>query len=487
MLRCADQKVGSLIFQFSMDMPDSLHPLLILFLALALTGHCGEPLTVADYVAAGLESNLTLQREQVDYQKSIETLAIAKSFFWPNVKIESRHTRGGGGRIFEVPTGDLLNPVYGSLNALLTIHRTAGDLPPGPLFNTNVENDIFRVIRKEDHESRIMVTMPVYQPAIVHNYRAQRNLKEAKFANVQDFRLQLTKNITAACFELLKARRIHELLSDTLTPVRENLASSIEFVQGGLGTEDVAYKAEAELRETEAKEFAAAHAATQAEMYLNFLVNRSLDVPVAIDDRIPLPEPGAAAALLEEANPVAAQSWKLTALSRVAQARNHAVKAAEAPFKPELFAVFDAGYEGERWRYLRDDPYWRATMVLSWNIFRGFQDIHKRREALLSRAQAAMEWDAAQQQLAFETTRRISDFEFARKSVDGTDARLKAARTRFGLVREKFELRQAGPVEMLAALTEYTKAGIDYATAFYDCHIRYAECEAMMGGAPEEP
>jgi hypothetical protein len=46
------------------------------------------------------------------------SLRIANSYFMPSVGIQGNYTSGRGGRSISFPVGDMLNPVYSTLNQL---------------------------------------------------------------------------------------------------------------------------------------------------------------------------------------------------------------------------------------------------------------------------------------------------------------------------------------------------------------------------------
>ena len=79
--------------------------------------------TILDnYIKFALENNLTIKQNNLSIDEAEKALKIAKGLFMPEIKLQSRYTFAQGGRIIEFPIGDLLNPVYGTLNQLLQMH-----------------------------------------------------------------------------------------------------------------------------------------------------------------------------------------------------------------------------------------------------------------------------------------------------------------------------------------------------------------------------
>src|SRR5512133_1926026 len=71
-----------------------------------------------DYRRSGIENNLALQQKQSNYELSMQQLKQARGLFFPSLSLNARYTVSEGGRVIEFPVGDLLNPVYSTLNQL---------------------------------------------------------------------------------------------------------------------------------------------------------------------------------------------------------------------------------------------------------------------------------------------------------------------------------------------------------------------------------
>src|SRR5690606_36478561 len=70
------------------------------------------------YVHLGLKSNLALKEKEISLDQAKLSLDMARSYFLPSVNVLGDYTSGKGGRNIAIPIGDLLNPVYTTLNQL---------------------------------------------------------------------------------------------------------------------------------------------------------------------------------------------------------------------------------------------------------------------------------------------------------------------------------------------------------------------------------
>src|SRR5688572_20841093 len=71
------------------------------------------------YIDEGLKGNIALKQKNISLEQARQSLDIARSYFLPSVNVLADYTSGDGGRSIKIPIGDLLNPVYGSLNQLM--------------------------------------------------------------------------------------------------------------------------------------------------------------------------------------------------------------------------------------------------------------------------------------------------------------------------------------------------------------------------------
>src|SRR3712207_6230496 len=91
----------------------------LLLLSILLTAEAQtQPSLLDRYVEEGLKSNLALQGQNLSLEKSLRALEEAKGMFLPTLDLNARYSRAAGGRMIEFPAGDLLNPVYSTLNQM---------------------------------------------------------------------------------------------------------------------------------------------------------------------------------------------------------------------------------------------------------------------------------------------------------------------------------------------------------------------------------
>ena len=71
-----------------------------------------------NYINTAFDNNQGLTSQQLQLEKSLYALKEAHALFLPNISFGASYSKADGGRTIDLPLGDLLNPVYKSLNQL---------------------------------------------------------------------------------------------------------------------------------------------------------------------------------------------------------------------------------------------------------------------------------------------------------------------------------------------------------------------------------
>jgi outer membrane protein len=183
-----------------------------LFLLSTMINVSGQTSVLDSYVKEGIENNLALKQQNLDYKQSLYAIDEARSYFFPQVSINARATFASGGRTIDFPIGDLLNPVYSTLNTL----TTSNNFP-------QVENEEIQFMRPFEHETKISLVQPVFNPTIYYNTRIKKELANSKSINKTIYQRNLIAEIKTAYFNYLKANKAVELIDETRKLVLENI------------------------------------------------------------------------------------------------------------------------------------------------------------------------------------------------------------------------------------------------------------------------
>ena len=429
--------------------------------------------TLDGFVRHALDSNLALKQADFSYQKSMAALNEARGMFLPSVSLEARYSRAQGGRIIDLPIGDLMNPVYNTLNLLTHI----------PLFPTDVPNQQFQFFREREHDTKVRIVQPVFQPQIYFNYKIKKYASEIENASRNAYARQLVADVKTAYYNYLAALQVVRLSESTLQVLQENLRVSENLVKNDKATVDVVYRAHAELSRIEQKKAEAEKLRRLAKAYFNFLLNRPLDKEIEIE-LTPFP----ADTTLPDYESVEANALQrreeLQQLNAAMDAQQNGVKLSRANFLPSLSLVFDYGYQGEQYTFTDDYDYWMASAVLQWNFFHGGQDRARVQQAKLDYLRLETQKEELQKKIQLDVRRAFENVRVVKDSIEAAMREKKAAHQNFEIISKKWRLGMAPQIEYLDARNPDTQAELNSIIVHYDYFIKQAELQKAAAMYP---
>lgn len=148
-----------------------------------------EPSLLDAYVTEGLKNNLQLLQENLSVDQRWTAIQEARGQFLPAVSFQADYTLSGG-RSIALPIGDLLNPVYNTLNQI----TGSSDFP------TALENVNEQFLPNNFHDTKVRVIQPILNTDLYHNLNIRENELAAQEAQREAFRNQLVKDIKLSYF-----------------------------------------------------------------------------------------------------------------------------------------------------------------------------------------------------------------------------------------------------------------------------------------------
>jgi outer membrane protein len=416
------------------------------------------------YVREGLESNLALQQQNMAFEQSLQALREARGLYLPSISLEARYTRAGGGRDFTVPVGDLVNPINQTLNTLLGQNA----LP------TDLQNETIPFLREKEHDTRLRLKQPLFQPNIYFNKKIKQTQTDIQKSKRDAFARTLVRDIKVAYFNHLKSVQLLEILSETQQVLNENLRVSEKLVEAEMATQDVVYRARAELAELKQQTEAQRDSAVSAA-YFNFLLNRSQDTNIVRD-----------ASKLTDISPPNLETAQQNArvhrdeflqLQNALQIATQQIGLSRSAHLPNINFVYDYGFEGETYNFDGNHDFWMASVVLSWNLFDGFQKQARTQQQKLNKRKMETQQDELVQQIALQVRRAYHELSAAIQAEKAATERVESAQQSFYIVNRKYEEGLAPQIEFLDARNTRTRAEIQHLITTFTIHIRLAELE----------
>jgi outer membrane protein TolC len=451
------------------------------------SGEATVPLEEAlqQIVDEALTANLQLRASGATVQQRLAALDQARARYLPAIDFAARYSVADGGRTIDIPVGDLLNPVYETLDQMLVAQ---GQPPQFP----RVSNQSIEFLRSPEQETRILLQQPIYEPRIgpaVDASRAQVSRAEADLAAL---RSQVIRDVKQAYYGWLAADQAVAVLDATLEATRANLAANESLYRNGRVTRDLVYRAEADVLEIEQQRLATVSRVRIARSYVNLLRNAPLAQP--------LPRASLDAAAIERfrgrlVRTLAGRQLDARQLQDLAGQRRQELKSldaaiaaglaqqdlARAAFKPTLGLGAEAGIQGTDYGFEDEDRYVLAALVLRFNAFRGGADRAALEEARALTAQLRATRDLAGQQVRLEVQQALETFEVAEASLDTASKRVEAAAGAFQIISRKRDLGQVNQAEFIDARRAYTDAALNVTRVRAEYLARLAELEFAIG------
>jgi outer membrane protein len=424
---------------------------------------------IDDYVALGLRSNLTLQQQALDLERSQLALAAARARFLPELSLVARYSRNEGGREISLPFDALLNPVYSTLNDLLATQGRP------PAFGA-LTSQSFSFLRPEEQDTRVTLRQPLYVPAVPAAVRAQSAQSDVASATRIALARGLKRDISVAYLNWMRASNAVDIVDASRQLLLENLRVNESLFRNGKVTQDRPLRARAELLAIEQQWAEARNRVSQSRSYLNFLLNRPLTTALEASD------PGASldravlklAVLQEQA---LRQRPELQQVASARRAADAGIDLARAARRPTLSLAVDAGIQGQRYEFGRGSDFNSISLLLNWTFFDGGVRRAELAGARAARRQAELRERQLGTEIELEVQQSLDALETARESLGTAAARADAARAAFRIASRKRDEAVISAVEFIDARATLTAAELALANARIDVLAQQADLD----------
>ena len=428
----------------------------------------GQDTTLIHYIHLGLENNLALKQKTINYRKSLEALNQARAHFLPVISFNARYSVARGGRIIEFPAGDMLNPVYNTLNAML-----GQDLFP------NIENQSFNFLRPHEQETKLELVQPIFNPQIAYNYKIKKELSAGSKADMNTYKRQLVADIKTAYYSYLKTVQLDRLVQETRKLLIENIRVNNSLFKNDKVTIDVVYRSEAELSRLEQNQAKVTKNRKLAAAYFNFLLNRPFKTPVLIEDASEIEL--MSTPIAQAVDSALQNREELQILNHYHDAALYNLKLQKSGMLPGLFAAVDYGIQGTKFSFTKDDDFFLGSLVLRWDLFKGLENRSKIRQSQIEIDQIRVKQEELTGQIRLEVNNAWYDLEMADKTLQAVLKEKESVGKAFRVVQKKYVQGISSLIEFMDARNTMTTASANYIIAVFDYKIKKAAYERIIG------
>lgn len=419
------------------------------------------------YITLAFENNLVLKEKKLSLEKSLVALKDARTLFLPTTWFEGQYTLAQGGRSIDLPVGDLLNPVYKSLNQLTGSNK----------FPT-VSNVSEQLLPDNFYDVRIKTTMPLINPDIRVNKEIKQQQTLLQQTEVDIYKRTLVKEIKQAYYNYLVSGNAVAIYQSALEIVNQNLKVNESLLKNGKGLPAYVSRAESEVKQVTSQLQNALNEQRNAKAYFNFLLNRELtDSIITIEpalDESKLP-------LLDATTANVAAREELKSLGIAKDINERMLKMDRSFRTPRLNAFLDLGSQGFDFKVNNKSFFYLGGIQLQVPIFTGKRNLYKIEQTILDGEVIRTNTEQLERQLqlaAFVSRNSIvTAYNNYRAAVKQQDA----ATNYFKLIDRGFKEGVNSFIEFLDARNQLTTARLQTIINKYKVFNALADYERQTG------
>ena len=417
------------------------------------------------YIKEGLANNLVLQDKNASLEQSLLALKDAKSFFIPSVDFGASYTLAEGGRTIAFPVGDLLNPVYSTLNKL-----TASNKFP------QIENVSEQLLPDNFYDTRFRTTLPLLNTDLIYQQQIRKEQVNWTSYQVEIYRATLIQDIRVAYFNFCAAHSSISILKNTLQLVDQNLKDTRSLVENGKRLPAAVLRAESELEQVKSLLIEAELKTNNAAQYLNFLVNRPLDQSVAFEE-IPLDLSRLDQLLLEDLHP---QNPEMRAMQSMETIQETVLKSGKNYWVPKLSTYADLGSQGFDWSFDSQSKYLMWGLNFSMPVFQGGRNQNQIQRNVLGLESVQRQKELVNQKLNLGLQTQRNEVKTLLAALQYSEKKLVSASAYLKLVDRGFKDGSQSLLEFIDARNQYTQAALQKNISAYKLQMALAQLERQL-------
>jgi outer membrane protein TolC len=421
------------------------------------------------YINQGLESNLSLKQENLELQKALKSIDIAKSNLFPKISFSPNYTLAAGGRRLDFPIGDLLNPVYSTLNQL----TKTNNFP-------QVENVSQLLAPNNFHETKFVIQYPIFNPDIKNNIALQKEILQSEYAKKKYLEYELKHNIEHAYYQYLQSLEAIKIYENSRGVLLDINALNQKLLSSHVILKDVVLSSEYDLEKLEQQIVEAKKNNVLAKAYFNFLINRSLEEPVEADTVLisSLPLVNQLKTYTQSAYENRPEFDQINSGKRINQSLlNLQQKNAKLP---QVFVGANTGFQGFGYN-LSGQAYLIAQLGLNWDLFHGYEKKHKIEQTKISTEILNVKLEETKNQLQLQVLQNYKELQASISNLGSLKGGIEKTQKIYDLVNSRYKNGNAIFMEVSKAQNDLLIAKLTESLNKYDIWVKYADLKKVSG------
>ena len=430
-----------------------------LILMTILLGYYGYSQSKLDgYIETGLKNNEVIKQHNFDINKSMYALKEARSLFYPTVSLNGSYTKAEGGRTIDIPIGDMLNPVYNTLNQITNSNA----------FPT-LENQSVLINPDNFYDAKIHTTMPLLNFEIIYNKRIKNQQASLQKIELEIYQRELVKEIKIAYYKYIQSVEGIKIYEDALALVKENQRVNKSLFKNEKINRTAVLRSDNEVIRIQANLETAKQNSNNARSYFNFLLNEKLDAAIEVDEN--------------EAPPIDAVSEntqnreELKKLTQAKEINDNVSKLTQSYWFPKVNGFADFGIQDFDFEVNKQSRYYFAGVGLEWNIFSGNKNKYKLKQTEEDSKKISSQIDNVKQQLLLQFQVSQNNLKSALEQFYADKNQKESAKKYNEDITKLYKEGQAIYIELLDAQNQWVNAQLNTNIALYNSWIAFAELE----------
>ncbi len=434
------------------------------FIGVLINEPLAQTAVIDAYIREGLQNNQALKQQRFLLEKNLYALREANTLFLPIFNFNTTYSSATGGRRLSFPVGDMINPVYQTLNQL-----TQSDRFP------QIANVDEQLMPRDFYDVKFRVAVPLVNTEIYYNKKIKQEQLTMQQAEINVYKRELVKDIKTAYFKYLQASEAVKIYQNAINLLKENQRVNESLVKNGMATSTVLARSQSEISKIEAQIMEAQNNQQNAAAYLNFLINKPLENAIQIDTtfnniRTQVPEN------------ITAEMGNREELQKIKagiNANQQVLNLNKTFWIPKLGTAVDFGSQGFHWQFNDQTRYALLGVSLDWNLFASGRNKLKIKQAEMDLSALNAQYEQIDNQLHLQVKTTVNNYFSALEIYQSTQFQVESAQKYFSDTFKRYKQGQASQIEYLDARNNLTSAQLQQSIALYNVWIKLAEVERV--------
>jgi outer membrane protein TolC len=417
------------------------------------------------YIQYGLVNNESIKQQQFILDKNLYALQEAKSLFLPTINFNTTYTLAGGGRTVDFPVGDLLNPVYKTLNQL----TTSNNFP-------QVQNRSILLNGNKFYDVKLHTTYPLISAELAYNKKIKSQQFDLQKIEIDVYKRELAKEIKIAYYNYLQTSEAIKIYENALLLVKENERINTALFNNQKVNRTAVVRSNNEVTKIYAQLNTGKQAQANAKAYFNFLMNQPLTTEILTDSINSIPD----ASIVNDTT--VNKREELLKLTIAKAINDNLIGFANTYKRPRLNSFLDIGSQGFDFKVNDKSPYYFLGLSLEWTIFSGGKNKYRVKQAEADAKNITSQNSYIEQQLALQVKLAVNTFTAAVINYQAAVSQVAASEKYYKDLLRLYKEGTALYIELLDAQNQLVSAQFQANISLYATWIKQAEIERANAG-----